>query len=207
MSGYVHVALAFACMAGVVWLSDLHPLQESAALLAGGVIGYFAGTLDAQSIARRVDPANGVDLYDEDVTGFVVAVAIIASAPFAFGSALAVVAKSEALQNGLQGVVCSLAAFWFVHDAVLGRRLKLLEKQTGPLRVRRFYARSVVGPQGLIGQPGVVTRTGGRTYARVRGELWEVESSNGPPFAPGEQIVVTGVKGLRVTVGRQRDGS
>lgn len=184
----------------VVWLSDLHPWQETGALAAGAVIGGFAGTFDARSIERRVDASGGLDLYDEDVIGFIIPVAILASSPFAFGSALALVAGSPAQQAGLQGVVCGLASFWVCHDMVLGRRLKRLEQRTGPLRVRRFHARSVVGPQGLIGQPGVVARTGVRTYVRVRGELWEADSSGHPGLRAGQRVIVRAVNGLRLTV-------
>jgi membrane protein implicated in regulation of membrane protease activity len=188
------------CTAVVVWLSDLHPWQEAVALAAGAVIGGCAGTFDARSIERRVDAGGGLDLYDEDVIGFVIPVAILASSPFAFGSAIALVAGSPAQQAGLQGVVCSLASFWVLHDVVLGRRLKRLELRTGPLRIRRFYARSVVGPQGLIGQPGVVARTGARTYVRVRGELWEADSAGYATLTTGQRVIVRAVNGLRLTV-------
>ncbi len=187
----------------VVWLSDLHPWQEAAAVAAGAVIGVFGGLFDARSIEGRVDASGGLELYDEDVVGFVVPVAIIASSPFAFGSALSMVFRSEAAQGGLQGVVCSIAAFWLLHDIVLGRRLKALEQRTGPLRVRRFYARSIVGTQGLIGQTGVVAQTGARTYVRVRGELWETDSIDGVSLTTGERVVVTAVSGLRLTVVQQ----
>jgi membrane protein implicated in regulation of membrane protease activity len=203
LKGYVHVALALACTVAVVWLSNLHPWQEGAAIAAGAAIGVFGGLFDARSIEGRVDASGGLELYDEDVVGFVVPVAIIASSPFAFGSALSMVFRSEAAQGGLQGVVCSIAAFWLLHDIVLGQRLKALEQRTGPLRVRRFYARSIVGAQGLIGQTGVVAQTGARTYVRVRGELWEADPADGPHLAPGERVVVRAVNGLRLTVAPQ----
>ena len=119
MKGYVHVALALFCTVLVVWLSDLPLRQEAAAVLAGAAIGGLAGVFGARSIERRVDASGGLELYDEDILGFVIAVAIIASSPFVFGSALSLAVGSETAQGGLQGVVCSLAAFWLLHDAVL----------------------------------------------------------------------------------------
>jgi membrane protein implicated in regulation of membrane protease activity len=202
MRGYVHVALALGCTVAVVWLSDLHPLQEIATLLAGAAIGVVGGRFDADALAARVDATGALDLYDEDVIGFIVPVAILASAPFAFGSALALVSRSEALQSGLQGLICSLSAFWLLHDAVLGRRLRRLLVTREPFPIRRFYARSVVGPQALIGATGVVASAGERTFVRVHGELWAVQSSDIRPLVIGERVIVTDVDGLRVSVRR-----
>ena len=186
----------------VVWLSDLHPWQEAAALTVGAVIGGFAGAFDARSIERRVDGSGELHLYDEDVVGFVIPVAIIASSPFAFGSALAIVSRSPSQQAGVQGVICSLAAFWVLHDVVLGRRLKRLEQRTGPLRVRRFYARSIVGPQGLIGQFGVVARSGDRPLVRVRGELWAARGLDDGYLNEGDRVVIREIDGLLLLVSK-----
>ena len=203
MKGYVQPALALVCTLAVVWLSDLSQSWEVAALAAGAVIGALAGTVDAKSIERRLDPIQGLHLYDEDVLGFVIPVAVIASVPFASGSAIALMSASETLQGGLQAIICGLAAFWLCHDTVLGRQLKRLEQRVGPLRVRRFYARSMMGPQGLIGQTGVVTRTDPRTYVRVRGELWSAQCGDEGQLGEGKEVVITGITGLSVAVKRR----
>jgi membrane protein implicated in regulation of membrane protease activity len=203
VKGYVHPALALVCTLAVVWLSDLPQSREIAALAAGAVIGALAGAVDARSIERRLDPIHGLHLYDEDALAFVIPVAVIASAPFASGSAIALISRSETLQGGLQAIICGLAAFWLCHDVVLGRQLKRLEQRMGPLRVRRFYARSIVGPQDLIGQTGVVTRTDPRTYVRVKGELWFAQCGDARQLREGDSVVITGITGLSVAVERR----
>jgi membrane protein implicated in regulation of membrane protease activity len=206
VKGYVHVVLALVSTIVVVWLSNLPSWQEGAAVLAGAVVGGFAGIFDARSIERRVDASGGLELYDEDVVGFVIPVAILASSPFAFGSALSMIFRSEVAQGGLQGILCSIAAFWLSHDIALGRRLKRLERRTGPLRVRRFYARSIVGPQGLIGQSGEVARSGDHVLVRLRGELWAARAVDDERLIEGEPVVVRHIEGLMLLVERSAPG-
>jgi membrane-bound serine protease (ClpP class) len=51
----------------------------------------------------------------------------------------------------------------------------------------------------MLGATGVVLDTGtAQTFARVQGEMWQVQSST--PLAAGERVRVTGIDGLTLTV-------
>ncbi len=64
----------------------------------------------------------------------------------------------------------------------------------------RARARPVVsGREYLLGATGVVLETGtAQTFARVQGEMWQVQSS--APLAAGERVRVTAIDGLTLTV-------
>ena len=55
--------------------------------------------------------------------------------------------------------------------------------------------RSPVGVEALVGQRAVVSSP---TQVHVAGEIWEATSDR--PLVPGEEVVVTGVEGLRLRV-------
>jgi membrane-bound serine protease (ClpP class) len=69
----------------------------------------------------------------------------------------------------------------------------------GMLAARSRGRPVVSGREHLLGARGVVLDTGtAQPFARVEGEMWQVESSR--PLAPGERVRVTGIDGLRLTV-------
>jgi membrane-bound serine protease (ClpP class) len=56
-----------------------------------------------------------------------------------------------------------------------------------------------VGVETLVGRRGLVIRPlQPRGQVRVDGEIWEAEG--GEPLAPGAEVVVTAVEGLRLRV-------
>jgi membrane protein implicated in regulation of membrane protease activity len=55
--------------------------------------------------------------------------------------------------------------------------------------------RAVTGAQALVGQTAVVSSP---TQVHVAGEIWEARSA--APLVPGEEVVVTAVTGLTLTV-------
>jgi membrane-bound serine protease (ClpP class) len=69
----------------------------------------------------------------------------------------------------------------------------------GMLAARARNRPIVSGREYLLGAAGVVLDTGtAQTFARVQGEMWQVRSST--PLAAGEQVRVTGIDGLTLTV-------
>jgi membrane protein implicated in regulation of membrane protease activity len=51
----------------------------------------------------------------------------------------------------------------------------------------------------MVGAEGVVRGDG---LVFVRGELWQAATDDGAPLAPGEQVLVDDVEGLRLKVHR-----
>jgi membrane-bound serine protease (ClpP class) len=69
----------------------------------------------------------------------------------------------------------------------------------GMLAARARTRPVVSGKEYLVGSTGVVLDTGtAQTFARVQGEMWQVQSS--APLAAGERVRVTGIDGLTLTV-------
>jgi membrane-bound serine protease (ClpP class) len=69
----------------------------------------------------------------------------------------------------------------------------------GMLAARARTRPVVSGKEYLLGATGVVLDTGtAQTFARVQGEMWQVQSST--PLATGERVRVTGIDGLTLTV-------
>jgi membrane-bound serine protease (ClpP class) len=69
----------------------------------------------------------------------------------------------------------------------------------GMLAARSRAQPVVSGKEYLLGATGVVLNTStAQTFARVQGEMWQVQSST--PLAVGERVRVTGIEGLTLTV-------
>jgi membrane-bound serine protease (ClpP class) len=67
------------------------------------------------------------------------------------------------------------------------------------LVVRARRNKVVTGPEGMIGETGVaVTSLAPEGKILVRGEYWDALSS--APVAPGEQVRVTAIERLKLTV-------
>lgn len=65
--------------------------------------------------------------------------------------------------------------------------------------------RSVVGAETFVGERAVaVTALAPRGQVRIRGEIWQAESST--PVAPGQEVVVRDVSGLVLDVEREWTG-
>jgi membrane-bound serine protease (ClpP class) len=69
----------------------------------------------------------------------------------------------------------------------------------GMLAARARTRPVVSGKEYLLGATGVVLDTGtAQPFARVQGEMWQVQSST--PLAAGERVRVTGIDGLTLIV-------
>jgi membrane protein implicated in regulation of membrane protease activity len=63
--------------------------------------------------------------------------------------------------------------------------------------------KEVSSPESIIGQTGVVERLlNPEGYVKVYGELWRASTANGP-IKKGEEVIVTALDGLKITVGRK----
>jgi membrane-bound serine protease (ClpP class) len=67
-------------------------------------------------------------------------------------------------------------------------------------------ARKKVGGEAIIGERGeIVTFENGRGYAKVRGEMWRVESED--ELKPGDTVVVVDRDGLTLYVRKYERGT
>jgi membrane protein implicated in regulation of membrane protease activity len=63
--------------------------------------------------------------------------------------------------------------------------------------------KEVSAPESIVGQTGVVERSlNPEGYVKVYGELWRASATNGP-IKKGEEVVITAIDGLKLTVGRK----
>ena len=76
----------------------------------------------------------------------------------------------------------------------------------GMLAARARTQPVVSGREQMLGATGVVLDTGtAQTFARVQGEMWQVQSST--PLAAGERVRVTDIDGLTLTVVPDQTGA
>ena len=62
----------------------------------------------------------------------------------------------------------------------------------------------VTSPESIVGSEGVVQQDlAPEGYVQVRGELWKA-SSSGSGLKRGEEVIITGIDGLKLTVTRKR---
>jgi len=65
-------------------------------------------------------------------------------------------------------------------------------------------ARKRVGGEAIIGERGIVIESGDKIFARVHGEIWEVESDE--ELNKGDNIIVIGREGLKLKVRKVGEG-
>lgn len=122
----------------------------------GAVLGHFSGKLEWRKTEARVDVRNVIILYFSD-TGlygiFALLCLLSLLSPFAIFHLFRFV---DSYWSSFQALLLSAAASWGGHNLAFYRGVKEFESTHGRLRVKRFYARSVTGPQGMISKNGTV---------------------------------------------------
>ena len=195
----IHVVVALATAAAAVWTADVRLTWSIASLAAGAMLGRWTASAYTRTLQQRIDPEGGLVLYVEDafLHGLLLPLALLALSPIAFGSALFVIARSPVAQQSVELSACAVAGAWFAHDATLFKRLRQLR----PLRIQRFYGRSAVGPQAMIGRKAVVIEANGLDgVVRVGPELWNAHALDGRPLTVGASVTVRRVEGLVIGV-------
>lgn len=156
-------------------------------------------------LRRQIDERNIAITYFEDsaLYSLLVLLYLASLAPASMVRAGLLVARHPtAVDVILIGTSTACAGYTWV----LFRRIRAHERRFGPLRLKRFYARSVVGPESLIGRSAhVVEACAPNGRVQVGAELWNARSLDGSPIAPGTHVFIRDVEGLRLIVGR-RDG-
>ena len=198
----IHVVAALAAAAAAVWAADVRLTWSLASLAAGAMLGRWTASAYTRTLEQRIDPEGGLVLYVEDafLHGLLLPLALLALSPIAFGSALFVIARSPVAQQSVELSACAVAGAWLAHDATLFKRLRQLACQR-PLRIQRFYGRSAVGPQAMIGRKAVVIEANGLAgVVRVGPELWKAHALDGRPLTVGATVTVRRIEGLVIGV-------
>lgn len=172
-------------------------------LVMGVLAGSWAGARTGQALARQLAEKGRIVLYSEDTPlyALLVPVATGVLAPVTLWWVLMSMWKWPALQTVFVLVLCFLSLAWLSHDLSLARHLWLLTERVGLVPIQWFHARSVVGPEGTIGQRGVVlVECKPDGYIRLQGERWRARSQHGIPLRVGDVVEVQQIDGLLVVV-------
>jgi membrane-bound serine protease (ClpP class) len=167
--------------------------------VAPGVIGAIALLTGLLSLHLLPIDYAGLALMLLGI-GFMVAEAFLPSfgilgiggvAAFVFGGILLIDTDAPGFGLPLAAVVSTAVASFAVIAGI------------GMMAARARGRPVVSGREQLIGSTGVVLETGtAQTFARVQGEMWQVQSST--PLAPGERVRVMAMDGLTLTVVPER---
>ncbi len=200
VAGFVQIGLGAIGVALSVWASTPAPwFYTLSALLAGTGAGVAGGRRTGRKIERQAVADGRIVLYSEDTPlyALLLPLASFSLSPVVFVSMVYSVWTTPVLQMVLPVALCAVTSAWLAHDATLGRHLSRLAAAAGPLPIQWFHARSVVGPEGMIGQRALVT---GSRHVRLGGERWEARSFDGSALHPGEHVIIHQVDGLVLVV-------
>jgi membrane protein implicated in regulation of membrane protease activity len=199
----LHVLLAAALCAVLLVALDGHWLVKVAAISIGFFLGRVMGASEWSRLRRQIDTRNVAVIYTEDSAYFAVltALAIASLSPWpVIRAGLVIAFYPEVVAAMLVGAAGACVGWAFV----LYRRIQAYERSSGPLRVRTFYARSLVGPEALIGRAGTVVETcapDGRVS--IGAEVWFARSIGDVSLTPGTPVVIRDLDGLRLIVERE----
>lgn len=200
-AGVVQVGFAGVALGLSLWASAAAPwFYTVAALAAGGTLGRYVGRKSGETLARQAAEKGRIVLYSEDTPlyGFALPLASFSLSPLVLLSMAYSMWTTPALQILLPLALCVLGSTWLTHDLTLGRHLARLTAGTPAIPIHWFHARSVLGPQALIGQAALVTSA---THVRIAGERWQARRLDDRPLQPGEHVIIHHVDGLVLVVG------
>lgn len=174
-------------------------LLRVAALLAGLAAGHAVGAEEWRRIRRQIDRRNVAVTYLEDSLYFGV-LTMLGLASFS-GTLLRLGAVAALPAPVFWAGLIGIAALCAGRAYALNRAIASHERRFGPLRLRTFYARSLVGPEALIGRRAtVVERCAPEGRVKVAAELWFARASGSAHIPEGRPVVVRDVEGLCLIV-------
>jgi membrane protein implicated in regulation of membrane protease activity len=186
----------------VVLLSIWSPFYRFAFLVVvpSILVGFLLGKMSWRKEEERIDKRNGLILYFSDTHAYSALVFLFLLQTFKGSSR--VIAAILDLSPWIFPVLIWLAAGIAVgHNAAYYYFVRKVEEQRGPLRVKRFYARSKVGAESMIGKQGtIMEKCQPNGTAKIENTIWTAESIDGTSIPAGEAVVVRDIEGLRVFV-------
>ncbi|UCE23429.1 MAG: hypothetical protein JSU74_08980 [Candidatus Zixiibacteriota bacterium] len=163
------------------------------------LLGYWLGSIDWRRQERRIDKRNGLILYFSDSYAYFVLVMLYL---FTLPGGRSFVGRTLSASPWVFPVLT-----WFTAAVASGYNLafyigvRRFESERGPLRVKRFYARSAVGAESLIGKTGTVQQDcDPNGTVKIENAIWSAESIDGSALTAGSRVVVKDIEGLKVFV-------
>ncbi len=165
-------------------------LSNPGAILPG-VVGGLSLLLALFAMSALPISYTGLALIGLSVVLFIAEIYVVSGGVLAIGGAVALILGSvmlfesdnEMLRVSLSVLIPTVAGVVVFFGAVTW------------LAMRAQLKKASTGSEGLMGQKGVVVTPG---QVRVVGELWKAQSSHS--LEPGQEVVVTAVEGLLVSV-------
>jgi membrane protein implicated in regulation of membrane protease activity len=202
--GGMQLGLASAAVLLSLWSSaHITVFYTIPALVAGVLLGHWAGTRTSAALARQFADTGRIVLYSEDTPLYAAVLPLLAaiSSPVVFAWTLFSIWTSPGMQTLVPLILCFVSAAWLSHDLSLARNLWLLTERIGTIPIQWFHARSIVGPEGAIGQRAIVlVDCAPDGYVRLQGERWRARSADGLPLRTGQPVEVQQLDGLMLIV-------
>ena len=202
--GGMQLGLASAAVLLSLWSSaHITVFYTIPTLVAGVLLGHWAGTRTSAALARQFAEKGRIVLYSEDTPLYAAVLPLLAgiASPVVFAGTLLAVWTSPGLQVVVPLILCFVSIAWLSHDLSLARNLWLLTERIGAIPIQWFHARSIVGPEGTIGQRAtVLVDCAPDGYVRLQGERWRARAADGLPLRTGQPVEVQQVDGLTLVV-------
>ncbi len=194
LSALANPNLAYILM--MIGLAGLYFELSHPGTIFPGVVGGLALILAFFAMSTLPVSYAGLALIGLAVLLFIIEIKVVSQGLLSLGGAVALVLGSLMLFDSPGQVFrVSLAVMLPTAGAVIA-----FFGGVAWLAGRAQLRRSVTGQEGLIGQRAVVLDSG---RVRVLGEIWRAESAE--PLVPGQEVGVTKVEGLLLTVGPAPD--
>ena len=207
--GGVHLGLAGLGVVLSLWsAAHLTVFYTIPILAAGAAAGTLAGAHTGRALARQFGQTGRIVLYSEDTPlyALLLPLAAMAMSPGVFLAMAYSIWTTPALRTLVPLALCFINLAWLCHDLALARHLWLLRERLGDVPIQWFHARSIVGPEGTIGQQAIVlVRCAPDGYVRLQGERWRARSADGQPLEAGQMVEVQHLDGLTLAVRAVRE--
>jgi len=199
-SRLIHLIVSIVILAAIIYIWSAFYDKMLIVLIPSLAIGFVRGRVIWRRLTRRVDKRNALILYFTDTVGYGLLIVLFLFSKVPLGKLKAILFLSDHPYI-LPVVIWFVAAVTVGYNLALYRGVRRFEVLHGPLRVKRFYARSALGAESLIGKPGVVRQTcQPRGTVKIESTIWNAESIDGSTIPQGTSVIVKDVEGLRVFV-------
>jgi hypothetical protein len=195
------VAVAFLLVASLA--SPARPISNAIAGFTGIMCGLIVGKTAWLKVLKKIDKSNSVVFYFSD-SGLYVLIFLaflVAESPRPI---IELVGTASHYGNVFGIGIVLLAAIAAGENSSLAFFVRRHELQSGPLRVRRFYAPSVSGIPGMLGKTAIVLHScKPNGTVEIGSEIWNAMSIDGSTIPNGTSVVIRDVVGLQLQVEKE----
>jgi membrane protein implicated in regulation of membrane protease activity len=199
-SRLIHLFVCVAILGAIIYIWSWFSDKMLVVLAPSLALGYLAGRADWKRTVRRVDKRNGLILYFSDSVAYALLIFLFLFSKVPFVKFRAIRFLSE-YPYILPVIIWFVAAFTVGYNLAFYLGVRKFEAASGPLRIKRFYARSVVGAESMIGKTGTIRQTCEPTgTVMIESTIWNAESIDGSTIPAGDSVIVRDIEGLKVFV-------